>query len=265
MARPDPREVMAVVARRGRVLRAMGRTGIEKRELIDALDVSRSTVDRSVRELEAIDLIERTGGEYRLTLPGRIALEEYDRFASRMDGLFSAISSLSSLPVDAPFDAAVLEDATVVRTERHSPHVPVTHLSDQVSRATETWAVAPAVLPQQVSVYHERILEDGLEARIVATEAVLERLLSAYAEEFEETLATGRLHVRQVDGELPPYSLLVVETPSGPEMGMLFYGENGATGYVGNDSPHAVEWARGQISNHWERATPLTTSPASDD
>ncbi|SFL50491.1 Predicted transcriptional regulator, contains HTH domain [Halogranum rubrum] len=257
MARPDPTEVMAVVARRGTVLRAVDTEGVPKRDLVEALSVSRSTIDRAVRELEAIGFIERQDdGRYCRTLPGELALSEYDQFASRMDGLVTGVDIVSLLPADTPFDTCVLEDATIVAAERHSPLVPVESLSDLVNRANEVDAIAPAVLPQQVEVYHAKLVEGTLDARLVVTDVVVERLVSAYGVELRESLATGRLSVRQT-GRSIPYSLVVAETDEGTEMGLLIYADSGVQGFIGNDTPGAVEWARGVFDKYWNASTPL--------
>jgi predicted transcriptional regulator len=257
MTRPDPAEVMAVIARRGRVLRAVDTDGVRKRTLVSELDVSRSTVDRSIRELESVGFIERADeGGYRRTLPGELALEEYDRFASCIDGVLSGIDVLSLLPADAPCDTRILDDATVVLAERHSPHVPVNHMSDLVARATKIWSVAPAVLPQQVSIYHERLTTSDLSARLTLTDAVVEHLVSRYETELREALATGNLDIRRTDQSLP-YSLVAAETTDGSEMGLLVYAESGVRGFIGNDDPDAFEWAKRQVNTYWDAATPL--------
>lgn len=258
MTRPDPTEVMAVIARRGQVLRAVDTEGVRKRTLVADLDVSRSTVDRSIRELEAIGFIERADeGGYRRTLPGQLALDEYDNFTARVDGVLSSIDVLSLLPVDAPCDTKILDDATVVLAERHSPHLPVNHLSDLISRATRVWSVAPAVLPQQVTVYHEQFQAGDLTAQMTLTDAVVERLVSAYGTELRESLQSGHLELRRTSQSLP-YSLVAAETPTGPEMGLLVYADSGVRGFIGNDDPEAVEWAKQQVESYWQSADPLS-------
>ncbi len=253
---------MAVVARRGRVLRAAGPDGVRKRDLVDDLDVSRSTIDRGIRELEGIGLIERTDGKYRRTLCGRLALAEYDAFESRIDGLIEGSSVLSKLPPDADFDAAVLDGAEIVRAKRHSPHVPVSRLGDVVSRATHVRAMAPAVMPQQVETYRTGIVERGLTAEVVLSDAVVGRLVAAYPDALEEALETGRLSLRRTEESIP-YSLLVADTPDGREIGALVYGDSGVRAFVGNDDPAAVAWAEDCLAERWERAEPFP-SPLAD-
>lgn len=264
MTRPDPTEVMAVVARRGMVLRIVGTDGVRKQRIVEELDISRSTVDRAIRELEAVEFVERSSdGTYHRTLPGRMALEEYDSFAARMDGIMSSVDLLSSLPMDAPCDAEVLEDATVVVAERHSPYMPVNHFDDLVDRSQAVYGIETAVLPQHVTVYHEKLTSGDLTARVVVTEAVVEHLMSAYKTELREGLETGQLELRQTSTSIP-YSLLVGETAKGPEMGLVVYAQGGVRGFIRNEAPEAVQWARRQIDGYWESAVPLST-PTCDD
>jgi predicted transcriptional regulator len=263
MTRSDPTEILAVVARRGSVLRAVDAEGVPKRDLVDELSVSRSTIDRAVRELEAVGFIERTDAGYCQTLAGRLALAEYDQFASRMDGLVSSVDILSLLPADVPCDTCIFEDATVVVPERHSPLVPVEQLGGLVERANHVHAIAPAVLPQQVEVYHRNFVERDLTARLVVTDVVGDRLVSAYGTELSESLDTGQLTIRRSDESIP-YSLVVAETDDGPEMGLLVYTDSGVRGFIGNDAPEAVEWARDLVDRYWTSATPFPNPTVND-
>jgi predicted transcriptional regulator len=56
-----------------------------KNELTEELDVSRSTVDRAVRELESNGLVRREGGTVTATLSGRLAYDSYRRFCAETE------------------------------------------------------------------------------------------------------------------------------------------------------------------------------------
>ncbi|MFC6725269.1 helix-turn-helix transcriptional regulator [Halobium palmae] len=257
MTYSDPDEVMAAVARRGDVLRILGEGGAEKRDLVAELDVSRSTVDRAVRELEGTGLVERAADGYRRTLAGKIALDEYRQFADRIRGVKAGRELLAELSPDTPFDAAMLEGGEIVRPERHSPHLPVNRLSELVERAERVRAFASAVFPQQVDTYHRAIVQDGMEARLVVTRDVVDRLVAAYREQLAAALDTGRLAIRATEEALP-YSLVVADTSDGTEVGQLVYAEEGGVkGFIGNDGIDAVEWAEREIARRWERGAPL--------
>ncbi|MFC4358989.1 helix-turn-helix transcriptional regulator [Halobium salinum] len=258
MTDSDPDEIMAAVARRGDVLEVVGGDGTRKRDLVASLDISRSTVDRAVRELEGTGLVERTTDGYRRTLAGELALREYRRFADHVAGVLECRPLLAELPPDTPFDGALVDGCEVVRPTRHSPNRPVTRLTDLVRRARDVRAFGPAVFPQQVDAYHESIVDRGMEAEILLAEAVVERLVSSYSRALSEALDTGKLAVRVADGPLP-YSLTVAETADGPAVGLLVYADGGSvSGYLGNDGPEAVRWAEREFERRWDRGRPLS-------
>lgn len=254
MQRPAPSEVMAVVARRGDVLRALADGGERKCELDERLDVSRSTIDRGVRELEGLGLVERADEGYYRTLSGSLALDEYDRFRSRMGGVLDAREVFSPLPNDADVDAAVVDGADIVLADRHSPLRPARHQIDIVERATHVRAFASAVLPQHVDAYYDGIVNRGMNAEIILSTPVMERVVADHDDKFHDSLQTGRVDLRQLDRDLP-YSLMVASTPDGPVMGMLVYVQEGIKGFVGNDSPEAVAWARARLDDYWAEAS----------
>jgi predicted transcriptional regulator len=245
---------MAVVARRGDVLRALADDGVRKCELDDELAVSRSTIDRAIRELEALGLVEHAGDGYYRTLSGSLALDEYSRFRSRMDGVLGAREVLEPLPNDADVDPAVVDDAEVVLADRHSPLRPARHQIELIERATHVRSVASAVLPQHVDAYYEGIVDRGMHAELVLSAPVMERLVADHAAKFHDALATGRIDLRQLD-EDPLCSLLVASTPDGPVMGMVVHVQEGIKGFVGNDTPEAVSWARSRLDDYWTRAS----------
>lgn len=253
MARGDRSELLGVVDRRADLLRALGRTPTPKNELEDDLDVSRSTIDRGIRELEERALVERDNGGYRRTLSGRLALREYERFHERIRGLRESGNLLAAVDANADFDAAMLAGATVVEQARTTPHRPIEELYGIVKSATEVRAFAPVVHSQQIDTYRTKI-SDGMEAELVLTGEVIERLLAEHAEAFEDTVDSERVGLWEAADDLP-YSLALAETPDGPRAVVMVYDDRGVLGCIHNDDPAAVEWARERYERERRRAT----------
>jgi predicted transcriptional regulator len=261
MPADDVGDVIETVGRRADVLRRVGPEGLRKRDLVADLSVSRSTVDRAVRELADAELIRRSDDGYVRTLAGDLALREYDRLTGRIDGVVEATDVLDPLDADAPFDARLLDGATVVPAVAPSPRRPLRHLTDLVERSSHVVAFAPAVFPAQVDAYRDRTLDGSLTARVVVTAEVVERLVSTYRADFLSILETGRLSIRRHTA-LPSYSLTVGETPEGPELGIVTYSDNRICGFVGNDDPAAVEWARHEVGRRWASSDPVVAPDA---
>lgn len=255
MARGDLPEFLAVVGRRADLLGALDGQAVQKPDLEAELDVSRSTIDRGIRELEQRALVERANGGYRRTLAGALALEEYDRLRERADGLARGGELLAALDRDADLDSAMLADATIVERERTAPYRPVEELYDIVDAATSVRAFDLTVHPQQVDTYRRNV-EGGMEAELVLTTEVVERLVADHANEFEETVDTDRVGLWQATEELP-YGLVIAETPDGPVAAVMIYSDQGVVGCIRNDHPEAVVWARRRFERERDRSTRL--------
>jgi predicted transcriptional regulator len=255
MSGSDAADILAGVHRRGKLLRRIGDGARSKSGLDDELGVSRSTIDRGVRELESAGLIERADDGYRQTLCGRLALGEYDGFVRRIEGLSDGVDLLAELPIDAELDLAMLAGATVIEAERSSPHKPVEALYGLVESASSVRGFAPAVHPQQVATYSDRI-EAGMDAELVLTTDVIERMVSTYAGEFQDVSETGRVSVLEAPDDLP-YSLTIARTDDGPVAALMVYADGRVSGCVINDSEVAVEWARDRYERERERAVRL--------
>lgn len=258
MVSPERAELRRVVVRRSDVLRAIGTDGVSKRDLEDRVDVSRSTVDRSIRELESNRLIERTNGAFRRTLAGELSLREYDAFVSRMDGLADNADLLESLPSDTDVDAAVFDGADVVRSTPHAPQAPVAELCAFIERADRLRGLCFTAFPRGMDAYRSA-LERGVETELVLARPAVERFVSAF-DTASPPLETDHLTIRQATTE-PEYGLLLAETPDAPVAGMTLYDDGGVSAFLSNDDTEAVSWARARLVDAREHSVPLPDPP----
>jgi len=226
-----------------------------KGTLVEVLPVSRSTVDRAVRELEGAGLIERDGGTAGLTVSGRLLLEEYEEFRAGVAGLQRAATTIEPVPPNTDIGLEVFRGATIVGAEPHAPYEPVQALKRFLRGAERIYGVASAVLPDYVDLYSRQIIEEGTEVELVVSAPVLETLVGEYSGPLEDSLETGRLTIYEVEAD-PPFSTILAFHDE-PEVGLVVYGDSGTTGFVRNDSPEAVEWAEGWIESWVQRGVPI--------
>jgi predicted transcriptional regulator len=252
----DPAEIIATVNRRCDVLRALEDGPLEKPTLETRLAVSRSTIDRGIRELEETGLVTRDDEGYRRSLPGRIALEEFERFRSRLEGLGESAPLLGELDATAALDGALLDGARVVGSTRTSPGRPVEALYDVVDRADRVRAVGLAVHPRQVHVYSRRVAEEGMQAALVLTEDAIERLVADYRESFDVALDNDLVQFWRVDEALP-YSLTLADSGEETHVGVLVYAGESIQGCILNDGDRAVAWGEERFETLRERAEPV--------
>lgn len=233
--------MVALLARRAPLLRELRRSPAAKNDLLSPLDVSRSTIDRAIRELERDDLVERIDGRYRLTLAGRIALDAYDEFSDRIEAVQSNAGVLTCLPPDVSLSADPLVGAETVRAKPAVPQRPVEALAATVARAERIRGSVVGIAAQFVDIYREQIL-DGATIEVVIDGETLSRLLGRYADAVEEVLGTGRVEIREAPST-PPYALKIHESGDERVVTVAVYGNNGLRALLRNDTAAAVRWA----------------------
>ena len=245
MSSPNSRRsVLETVAKRCPVLEALEDGPHHKRDLVEALECSRSTVDRAVRELESLELLERTNGTYRLTLAGKLALEEYRRSADVLGSVTEASDVLRSIPRDAPMCPCVFENAEIDYPEPHAPNEPLRRVAKQVTSEVDRFrglSISERI-PHFRHRLYEQTIEGDLDTEIVITEEVATFLLGNYPQQVQDVVTDGNIDFYTI--ESVPYGLILIETPTHSEMFLLIEGGHGVA-VVRNRSKDAFEWADG--------------------
>lgn len=256
MRNGDVADTIALLARRAGLLRSLRSGAKSKRDLVDALSVSRSTVDRAVRKLETRGFVERSDGTVDIALKGRLALAAYESLVTDVASLRVAGDVLEPLDSKALMDVSLLRNAEVVQPDPVTPNQPVATLRDHLREASQVRGFATGVLPSHVNEYYERVVEHGASVELVITEDVLEEVVASYGDAFEEALETGRFHVWLADRTLE-YSLLVVEKANQTVVCALVYADRGVFGVVENDDERAEQWAISVFEELRENADPV--------
>lgn len=234
-------DVVALLARRAELLRSLQDGPRAKQDLAAAQSVSRSTVDRAVRALEAHGFVARDD-DVSLTLRGRLALDAFDEFVDLLDALDAADELLDVLPADATIDGALLRGTDVVQANPIAPQRPYLAYQSVVGDATAIRGFVAAVLDENVPEFRDRIVDGRAPVDLTVAPAALDELLSSHADAVEDALDTGRLTLREATTVLD-YGLVLVEQPERTVVCALVFDDHGLAGVVENDGPHAVEWA----------------------
>jgi predicted transcriptional regulator len=255
-----PSDLLRLFAKREAVLHNVADGPVSKCDLVRSLAVSRSTIDRCIRELVERDVLTRGDDGYELTLLGRLLYEEYSRFHDRAAGVSRSVGFLSALPADAPLEPVVLVGADVTEATRTAPYRPVEAHLDLVRRATSIRLLSTAVSSQYVDVVGERVVDGGMELSVGCAPEVVEYLVSEEAEALQESFETGRLELCELE-ETPPFTVGVVETPEAEHVSLLAYDDDGIRGHVRNDDPGAMAWAEEFVDRRMT-VTHLVAPPA---
>lgn len=253
-ASSDRASLVRLIHRRADVLSTLVDGAAEKRELVSALAVSRSTVDRALRKLRIHAFVDRGDGGYVATLPGRLALAEHEAFEQSLAATYRAGGVLEHLPHDAPLDPALLRGAEVHEAEPPAPRSPLERLWELVERADRYRGFTTVLLePAYVDRVRDRVLAGDIDLELVYTEEIASYLADVHTASVRETLEEGR-HTMYVAGEVPySFGILYGEETHA----YLLASDEDATfkGLVLNDSPAAIDWAEELYERHRSRAT----------
>lgn len=244
-----------VLVRRAPILQSLLDEPKDKARLRQVVPVSRSTINRGLRELESRGFVERDDGEYRPTLAGRIAFESVEEFTGRLAGIDATADLLGELDQASPFSPVVLSGVEVVRPDRTTPDRPFERVASFVESAHEVRGVLSAASERYVDLYADRV-DDGLRVSAVLAPRVTSRLTSQYADAAGRIFAAETTAFRELDDRLP-FGVTLGETPDGTTVCVTIYGDYGVAGVLVNDATAAVEWGESVFDDAWERATPL--------
>ncbi|WP_436345547.1 helix-turn-helix transcriptional regulator [Natronorubrum sp. FCH18a] len=229
--------------------------GIDRRELEQHLDVSRSTVHRFTRSLRDSGLIERTGSEFVLTPLGEVTAEEVAEFQSTLETAWELAPILrATAPHDIDIDLEAFAGATVTTAAPGNPYRPVNRFMSLVKTTETLRGLDPASInPLHVDELYDRI-NAGMETEAVYPLTVVEELLTSNPERARTAIGSGNLTF-WVHDDLP-FGLTLCDERIGvgvydDETGLL-------RTYVDTDSPTAREWAEDVYARYCTEASLLT-------
>jgi len=238
----DGADLRAVLANRHRLLARLAEEPAAKPTLVDDLPVARSTVDRGVRDLEAVGCVERTEGRLRASAAGRAALAAFERYAGATEGVAAAAAVLDHLAPDAPLPPAMLRDAEVRVADDHAPE----RVSAPVVRAVREADRVAGTTPVVYGRYFDHTVaavENGAEVESVVARPVADSAWDLAPEAADELLCHDRYTAYVTDRDLP-YAVTVVDRGDETTVAVTVYEGGAPRGVVVNDTDEAASWAR---------------------
>lgn len=234
------RELVGLLSRRGHYLDEVARGVGDRRKLVEEVDESRSTVYRSLNELEEAALVEETAGKYELTSYGELVYEEYRSFDESVTDINAAKDVLTTLSHVGDFDPEVVTGAEIIEPTPQEPDRPIRTIERTIETAVSVKCIAPTTLLLNAAADYAT---GESTAELLVEASTLEHFEEANDEALDRLRSDDRfvLHARQTDFS---FGLLLVEDDE-PEMVVVVYTRrSGVEGLIQNDSPVAVSWAR---------------------
>lgn len=234
-----------------------------KRDLVAALDVSRPTVYRGLRDLETVDLVERNGDTYALTTYGTLVA---DRFAAFLDSVESAADIESVLrwvpPGTLDLDPRHLADADVYTGSPGDPYAMVNRHVRRLAETDRVRALLPLTGLHAHEAMHDRVADGDGRAELVVAPAVAETLREDpdYRPLTADLAATDRFDVRVATDDVPFY-LGVLDGVT--QLGVDDDGQPRAL--LETDTDAVRDWALDAFERRWAAAEPIDVGDHGDD
>jgi predicted transcriptional regulator len=248
-------EVCEAIRKRYQILDALRDEKLAKSDLESNLDISRSTVNRGINELQEYDLVERDRGAQVITLYGKLALSIYDKYYRLFEKVYDTKALLKELPKDLNIDGELIRDSTISIAEPPAPRKPLDEITERVSESDTVELLSPVIVSNHVSVYVDFSSIDGSSLSIVCTKDVIKYAIKHHFEETKQFIRDDSTIVGVLERNLN-YGVVICDSEV---MWINVFGARGELlGSIKNESSLAVEWAEEKFDGFLSQASPVT-------
>lgn len=253
--RPGKEEALNVVEvlfRRFDVVKSLLEEPKDKRELVEDVDISRSTVDRATKELETAGLIEYIDGQFVVTVFGEVSKTELTGLLDMVSLRHQLEAFLQWIPdSQAGFELESVVDADIVVAEPGNPYNMVNEHVSAIEEASSVRAVLPVTGLHAFEAAHEAVVNNGADYEFIVSPDIKETYESNpnYASLYEEIVETDRFDLYVFEGSIPYYLGLLDEAV---QIGVDEAGDPRAL--LTTDSSEMREWAESEHENYRQQA-----------
>ena len=225
---------------------------LDKQELRDQIDASRTTVQRNLDTLVDQGWIQNTNRSYEIDTCGDLVAEKFLELTETIE-IESRLQPFLKW-VDRPefdLDLHLLADAELLLPETNNPYAMINRHAQLLEQTDDHRLVLPLVGLHPYEAGHRKIVNDGGQADSVVTPGVADTLQSNpdYAPLTEEMKATGRYNLSISEKEIPYFIGIFDRTV---QIGVDEDGEPRAM--LETDSEQVVEWAKGKHESYKEQS-----------
>jgi tetratricopeptide (TPR) repeat protein len=248
-------ELLKLVGRRSELLELLVEAPHGQGELEAALEESRSTVDRALRELEEAGLVRWVDGSYHATLAGRLQLQHYREFVGRSSDLLAAMSFLEALPPGTPIGPPLVRGCSVAEPRDRGPEELTPRLERILAAGDRAvLAVSADMSPGSLRKLVRRANDRGVTMETFLAPGLVDRLETEFPELLAGLAADGGTVL-----EAPTLTFGLLVVPGAHEVAVGADAADGRNlGMLHNDTDAALAWATDLVEDLRDRATDVT-------
>jgi predicted transcriptional regulator len=251
-------DLLAVAQRRHEYLALLAAEPHHKRDVIDELGDSRSTVDRAIEALQEAELVVRTAdGAWTVTTKGDVLRQTIARTREAVGAIATAGDLLEHLPCEEQVPPALFQDAVVERAEGPTPLAIAERVRNNMLAADSVrgFAAADHGTGVKEEAFESVLGDDSFEFAYVFDESLVDGLSATdgrYRELCELPNATAAVY----DGL--PFGLLLADVGDETRMTMIVYDDSSVVrGQITTTDRGAVCWGEELFERYLAEGTPL--------
>lgn len=215
----------------------------EKRTLVADLEVSQPTVDRAIRDLEDLGLVERRSGSYALTDYGALVYDVYRELTAQLDHLTTAGPLFEHLPDDL-LDEGFVADSQVVIAERPAPREPIHRLERLAAGSSTVTGFTPVTLSRNLDLLDDLVDDGQRTVDLMTVPDVISYHVANNPNALRRIVASDNCTVRTIRADRD-VGIFVVDRR---HVWCSVYDASGGTkGALVNTTERGVEWALSEI------------------
>ncbi len=214
----------------------------EKRELAEAIDTPRSTLDDIVRELENVGLVEYRNGRWEATPLGKSSLDTYNEYKAQIRSVVEAAPLFSEVSREV-VDTRFLMSSNLYKADSAVPDKVLQVFFDAIEDATTLRWFAPVwFLGYSERFYRKVTSQDDCCIELTISSEVFDYLKQSNPK-IINTLMNEREMSLYVGEVSEPYGLWICDNELA---GVTICSERKISGVITNKTCEAVDWAKNQ-------------------
>lgn len=224
----------------------------QKRDIIEELDVSRSTVDRAVSRLTENQLIARSHNGYKTTNKGETALSAVNCALNSLENIDEASQFFQYLPEQSSIPHYIFEEADIRKASELSGR---TLLDDELELLEECNSLRMVSYadthPKFNEVLIERLFGDELDFKVVFREDLAKHIFDKYDQYAKEFVQSD--HIKSQYSDDIGFGLIIFYLEKEIICHMDVFGVGNAyIGTIGGDSTRLIDWAENFFQDAWD-------------
>lgn len=247
-------EEIELIAKRADFVEYLWNNPRRKRDIVDDLDYSRSTVNRAIGALEDAGFVKDEGNKHVSTLAGKHAADRYRAYILESSTIISAREVLQ--PLDSTsLSSKFLLDAETDSVSGPAPKQPVEHLIGLSDDASTVSALLPSLSDKrELELLLGLCSQRGIQVELTFASESLGRIIDRYPELIRGLSDDERSTIRM--GSVPEFALYLVESDEQTSLLIIVYDETqSAHGVLKTSAGEAIEEAKALLQSFNAEAT----------